>query len=69
MTNLDRFRPPEPSEESTVECDQCCKEVASNEAHYDESLGNFFCDFLCFYEWADRNSDVVADYYYEMNIE
>jgi len=50
-----------------VFCASCEGEIM-DEMFFDEKSGKFFCGYQCFEEWADLNFEVVAEYYWKMNI-
>ena len=66
--NLDRFRPPEPSDESRVSCASCGNERYADEMMYDEHMNHYLCDRQCFDDWHDENSEVVGDFYFDLNV-
>jgi len=51
-----------------VECANCRGLTWIGDALYDERGGIYFCDTQCYYEWADANFEIIADYYYHGNI-
>ena len=51
-----------------ISCKYCEGETSYNNAIYDESECNYFCDIGCFRDWADDNFDVVVKLYEELNI-
>lgn len=69
MSNLDRFQPPQPHEEPLAICENCGAKRLASDLLFDEYAEIYLCDRECFYEWHDTNPEIVADYYYRMNID
>jgi len=68
-SNLDRFIPPQLSEEPRALCVNCGAESPASDILYDERAGHYVCDRDCFDDWADDNFDDIVAYYYEINVE
>jgi len=54
--------------EQPVSCVTCGAQLSEEDALFDERNEHWFCDKMCFYEWADDNFETVADYYFATNI-
>ena len=66
---MDRFKPPDRSEEHRDNCVNCGQLKYYHELYYDTNREEYFCSRSCFYEWADTEFEIVSDYYFESNIE
>ena len=67
-SNLDRFIPPQLSEEPRALCANCGAEGQAPEMLYDERAEQYVCDRGCFENWADDHFDIVCEYYYRHNV-
>lgn len=68
-SNLDRFSPPQLSEEPRALCANCGATGYISDMLFDERAELHVCDRGCFGEWADDNFGEVTEYYYGMNVE
>lgn len=68
-SNLDRFIPPQLSEEPRALCANCGATGYESDMLFDEHAEIHVCVGGCFDEWADDNFDDVVAYYYGMNVE
>lgn len=52
----------------TVTCSNCNHDLPVDEAVIDENEGSYFCDEICFRDWASDNMAIVVDYYIGLNV-
>jgi len=53
----------------TVTCAGCMGDISVSDAYRDEQAENYFCDRVCFDEWAAGNIEQVAEHYWRLNID
>lgn len=56
------------SDIDTVYCENCGIDNPVNEVALDDYKGSYFCDELCFDDWASDNQDIVTKHYKELNL-
>lgn len=47
-------------------CVQCGADAS--DGYYDDHAGHYYCDKRCYYDWADDNFEVVAEFYRKLNV-
>lgn len=49
-------------------CSQCNAPISPEDSVYDDREARYYCDMPCFLDWADDNSEKVAEYYVKLNV-
>ena len=64
---LDTVEYKEATSDNKVNCAYCEEEMYDADGLYDDYKEQYYCDSLCFFDWASDNEDIITTYYLDRN--